>query len=57
MAMAASRGLKVVSLSVGGCERIRRGSLRIAFLGIDEVGDLEVQGEVGLEILRVNGIL
>lgn len=33
-------------------------SLRIAFLFVDEIGDLQVECEIGLEILlRIDGIL
>lgn len=30
---------------------------RIALLGVDEVGDLEVEGEIGLEVLGAAGLL
>ena len=54
MVTAASRGLQY---AISHCVGSRgRGCLRRALLRVDQVGDLEVQREVWLEVLRIASI-
>lgn len=56
--MAASRGLD--NISGHGTRQIPDSSgrpLRIAFFGVDQVRDLEIKGEVRLEMLRIDSVL
>lgn len=54
MATAASRGLSSHQLPV---EYAVPESVRIAFLRVDEVRYLEVEGEIGLDVHRIHSIL
>ena len=52
IATAASLGLALCKL---GHREWPARSIRIAFLGVDQISYLEVHGEVGFKILRIDG--